>query len=70
MGIWQKISFKFTIHFVASVAKCEDSEENRSDCPTWADLGYCETDEYGDFMRANCKKSCDVCISGNVFKQF
>ena len=39
---------------------CVDAVDGNENCPNWADLGYC-TQTYVDFMRTNCKKSCNVC---------
>ena len=53
---------------------CEDSERYRSDCPAWAEFGYCvrgpETADYiFTFMNTNCKRSCGLCITGTDFRQ-
>ena len=51
---------------------CKD--KYTSDCPAWADYGYCRrsaknTDHILNFMWTNCKKSCGVCTSGIVVKK-
>ena len=55
--------------------KCEDGEKYRSDCPAWADYGFCDpgpktNDHILTFMNTNCMKSCGVCTSGTHFKPF
>ena len=48
--------------------ECKDEEAYRSDCPAWADYGYClrtvKNSNILKFMLKNCKKSCGVCTPG------
>ena len=39
---------------------CTDSLDYQSDCPYWADSGYCQH-SYVDFMNENCAESCGHC---------
>lgn len=40
---------------------CRDNSEHAANCGGWANAGYCETGEYVDWMKQNCKKSCNQC---------
>jgi len=37
---------------------CDDSNEH---CSSWSESGFCKDDRYLDYMRKNCKKSCNLC---------
>merc|ERR1719328_74545 len=37
---------------------CED-QNNR--CEYWSDAGYCSSDDWGEWMKENCPKSCNEC---------
>ncbi|XP_035679789.1 zinc metalloproteinase nas-15-like isoform X1 [Branchiostoma floridae] len=40
---------------------CRDSNNN---CPSWSRLGYCRTGSYVQWMRTNCRRSCQLCSGG------
>ena len=40
---------------------CDDSSDYATDCPIWANEGYCT--KSSEFMKEYCKKSCDECPS-------
>lgn len=49
------------------VCECEDEAQYASQCPAWADLGYCWRGDSGskhdkEFMVKNCRKSCGNCL--------
>lgn len=39
---------------------CNDNYPASSQCPSWANAGYC-SQSYVQFMADNCKKSCNLC---------
>ena len=52
---------KKTCAFCQVVAVCENKYESDSMCDEWAELGYCEHDQYNGWMEENCIKSCGHC---------
>jgi len=42
-----------------AIRVCKDGDTN---CPSWAQLGYCTHPSYKSWMQKNCKKSCKVQI--------
>ena len=59
--------------------KCQDAPNYKTQCPAWADNGYCtytgdKANHMVKFMMKNCRKSCDLCAPGKetllTFKTF
>ena len=42
--------------------KCSGNcKDEKKDCGTWANKGFCKSGKFVDYMKLRCKKSCKVC---------
>ena len=54
--------FYLTVVTLQACKKCKGScDDEKKDCKTWANKGFCKSGKYVDYMSLRCKKSCNKC---------
>ena len=58
---WRKHFSSHLYYLISQFLYYSACEDNDRDCAYWSQQGHCEGGQYQDYMKTNCRKSCQLC---------